>query len=88
MLGSHGIIVIKGHDSAVGIDGHKSDAINIDKNLVGDEKDIEITASYGLVSSREDPLMEKSTMDGHLPSRLKSFFFLKKKHCSGNKTKR
>jgi hypothetical protein len=30
--------------------------------LVGDEKDIEITASYGLVSSREDPLMEKSTM--------------------------
>ena len=38
-------IGIKGHRSApFYIDGHKSDAINIDKDLVGDEKDIEIAA--------------------------------------------
>ena len=38
-------IGIKGHNSApVDIDGYKSDVINIDKDLVGDEKDIEIAA--------------------------------------------
>jgi hypothetical protein len=36
MLGPHGTIVIKGHDSApVDIDGHKSDAVNIDKDFSG-----------------------------------------------------
>jgi len=36
MLGPHGTIVIKGHDSApVDIDGHKSDAVNIDKDFFG-----------------------------------------------------
>ena len=39
------VIGIKGHSSApVDIDGHKYDAIDIDKDLVGDEKDIEIPA--------------------------------------------
>ncbi|KAG6758090.1 hypothetical protein POTOM_038424 [Populus tomentosa] len=38
-------IGIKGHSSApVDIGGHKSDVIDIDKDLVGDEKDIEIAA--------------------------------------------
>jgi len=38
-------IGIKGHGSApVDINCHKSDVINIDKDLVGDEKDIEIVA--------------------------------------------
>jgi len=38
-------IGIKGHSYApVDIDGHKYDATDIDKDLVGDEKDIEIAA--------------------------------------------
>jgi hypothetical protein len=38
-------IGIKGHGSApVDIDCYKSDVINIDKDFVGDEKDIEIVA--------------------------------------------
>lgn len=40
-------IGIKGHSSApFYIDGHKSDAINIDKDLVGDEKDIENNVDF------------------------------------------
>ena len=40
-------IGIKGHRSApFYIDGHKSDAINIDKDLVGDEKDIENNVDF------------------------------------------
>jgi hypothetical protein len=63
---------IKGHNSAVvDIDSHKFDAINIDKDLVGDEKDIEIATSDGLVSSKVDPSMEQSTMGADLANRLR-----------------
>ncbi|KAL9357295.1 hypothetical protein Peur_050548 [Populus x canadensis] len=60
---------IKGHNSAlVDIDSHKFDAINIDKDLVGDEKDIEIATSDGLVSSKVDPSMEQSTWEQTWPT--------------------
>jgi hypothetical protein len=54
---------VEGHSSAlVDIDRwrHKSDAIDVDKDLVGDEKDIKIDAGDGLVSSKgEEPVQEK-----------------------------